>query len=304
VSGRLAFPLISRRRLVGSPFGSQRSSRRGRGSETAGTRPYLPGDPIATIDWVASARISAARGGDEFIVRERFAEEAPVVAIVVDHRRSMGIYESSSPWLDKPRAVATAVRAIAESADAARAMLGLFDASGAGSRVLPPARGRTRVALARVEREGFEAPERSLDAAVELLARRRRVLPAGSFVFLVSDFLGPLADSSRARLRSLGCDIVPVVVQDPTWERSFPDVPGVLLPLVDIETHALRPVRLTRKETSARRQAHEDRYLQLVRRFRRSGMDPVTLDDADPDRIHRAFLSWAERRRRTLRRVR
>jgi uncharacterized protein (DUF58 family) len=304
VTGRLAFPLISRRRLVGNPFGSQRSSRRGRGSETAGTRPYLPGDPISTIDWVASARLSAARGSDEFIVRERFAEEAPVVAVVVDHRPSMGIHEPSAPWLDKPRAVEITVRAIAESADAARAVLALFDGSVAGSRVLPPARGRTRVALARVEQAGFAAPASALDDAVKLLAHRRKVLPAGSFVFLVSDFLGPLADASRARLRSLGCDIVPVVLQDPTWERSFPDVPGVLLPFVDIETRARRPVRLTRKETSARRQTHEERYVQLVRRFRRAGMDPVTLDDANPDGIHRAFLGWAERRRRTLRRVR
>jgi len=120
VSRRLAFPLISRRRLVGSPFGTQRSSRRGRGSETAGTRPYLPGDPIATIEWIASARLSAAHGADEFIVRERFAEEAPVVAIVLDRRPSMGIYEPPSPWLDKPRAVSIAVRAIVESADDAR----------------------------------------------------------------------------------------------------------------------------------------------------------------------------------------
>ena len=92
MSRRLSFPLIARRRLAGSPFGTQRSMRRGRGGETADTRPYLPGDPISTIDWAASARLSAAYGVDEFIVREQFAEEAPVVAIVLDQRASMGIY--------------------------------------------------------------------------------------------------------------------------------------------------------------------------------------------------------------------
>ena len=303
MTGRLAFPLISRRRLVGSPFGSQRSSRRGRGSETASTRPYLPGDPIATIDWVASARLSAARGADEFIVRERFAEEAPVVGIVTDRRPSMGIYEPSSPWMNKPGAVATAVRAIVESADAARAVVGLFDGSTQSSRVLPPARGRVRLALTRIDQANFTAKSGALDDAVRVLAQRRKLLPPGSFVFLVSDFLGPLADGSRARLRSLGCDIIPVVVQDPTWERSFPDVSGVVLPFVDPETGALRAARLTRSETNTLRRAHEERYSELVRRFRRAGMDPVTLSDADPDGIHRAFLSWADRRRRTLRRV-
>jgi uncharacterized protein (DUF58 family) len=304
VSRRLAFPLISRRRLVGSPFGTQRSSRRGRGSETAGTRPYLPGDPIATIEWIASARLSAAHGADEFIVRERFAEEAPVVAIVVDRRPSMGIYAPPSPWLDKPRAVSIAIRAILESADAARAIVVLFGDAHPSSRVLEPARGRTQLVAARVERSGFDAPDDTLDHAVTALARRRASLPAGSFVFLISDFLGSLEPASRARLRGLGADIAPVIVQDPTWERSFPVVPGVLLPTIDVATGAARPVRLSRRETTVRKGAHEERYAGLVQRFRRAGMDPVMLEDAEPEPIHRAFLAWAERRRRTLRQVR
>jgi uncharacterized protein (DUF58 family) len=303
VTRRLAFPLISRRRLVGSPFGTQRSARRGRGSETAGTRPYLPGDPIATIEWVASARLSAALGADEFIVRERFAEEAPLVAIVLDRRPSMGIYGSPSPWLDKPRAVSTAVRAIVESADVARAAIELVDGS-VRARLWQPVRGRVRLVQARVERAAFDAPDDVLDSAISSLARRRESLPAGSFVFLVSDFLGSLEPASRSRLGSLGPDIVPVIVQDPTWERSFPDVPGVLLPTVDVVRGDARPVRLTRRETRACAQQHERRYAELAQRFRKAGMDPVTLDDAAPEAIHRAFLAWADRRRRMLRQVR
>ena len=75
---------------------------------------------------------------------------------------------------------------------------------------------------------------------------------------------------------------MPVVVQDPTWERSFPDVSGVLLPVVDVETGAPRPAAA---DAAARRghavRLHEERYDELVRRFRKAGMDPVTLDDAD-----------------------
>jgi uncharacterized protein (DUF58 family) len=304
VSGRLAFPLIARRRLVGSPFGTARSSRRGRGSETAGTRPYLPGDPIATIEWAASARLSAAHGADEFIVRERFAEEAPVVAIVLDRRPSMSIYDATSPWLDKPQAVALAVQAIVESADVARAVVGLFGESTVRSQVLPPARGRVPVVLGQVEKAGFAAPPDALDRAVELLARRRSALPAGSFVFVVSDFLHPLGGGASTRLRSLRCDVVPVVVQDPTWERSFPDAPGVLLPVADVETGASRPTRLGRRDVARLKELHEERYDELVRRFRKTGMDPVTLTDADPTSIHRAFLAWAARRQRALRRTR
>jgi uncharacterized protein (DUF58 family) len=304
VTGRLAFPLISRRRLVGSPFGAQRSTRRGQGGEAAGTRPYIAGDPIASIEWAASARLSAARGVDEFIVREQYSEEAPVVAIVLDHRPSMGLYAPPSPWLDKRRTAETAVRAIVESADDARAVIGLFDDHPAGARLLPPVRGRTQIVLGRVSRAAFEAPSSGLDNAVARLLSRRRSLPPGSFVFLVSDFLGSFTTATRASLGGLGADIVPVVVQDPTWERSFPDVPGVLLPAVDVETGEPMPVRLTRGETRARMQSHEQRYDELVRRLRMAGMDPVTLDDAEPEPIHRAFLAWAERRKRMLRRVR
>jgi len=64
--------------------------------------------------------------------------------------------------------------------------------------------------------EGFAdrgyAPDGTLDHAVDALARRRASLPAGSFVFLISDFLGSLEPASRARLRSLGADVAPVIV--------------------------------------------------------------------------------------------
>src|SRR5439155_12397855 len=70
-------PLYPRRRVVGSPLGGSTSLRRGEGSDIASSRPYQPGDHFRTIDWKASARLSSARGSDEFIVRERYAEQMP-----------------------------------------------------------------------------------------------------------------------------------------------------------------------------------------------------------------------------------
>ena len=78
----LTFPLVPRRRLIGLAFGAVTSVRRGTGSDVASSRPYQPGDDVDTIDWAASARLSYARGTDEFVVRERYAEEAPRVVIV------------------------------------------------------------------------------------------------------------------------------------------------------------------------------------------------------------------------------
>lgn len=301
---RLAFPLISRQRVIGSPFGARRSRRRGRGGETAGTRPYVPGDPIATIEWAASARLSAAHGIDEFIVREQFAEEAPVVAIVLDQRPSMGIYGSVTPWLDKRAAAENAARVILASADEARATVALVDRAPAPSLLLAPARGRSQTVLSRVERAAFTAPRGALDDALARLRQRRPALPPGSFVFVVSDFLVPFRAVSWGSLARLGADVVPVIVQDPTWERSFPPLPGVLLPVVDVETGRPLPVRLTRREVRSRRAANELRYAELVQTLRRAGMDPVTLDDAAVESVHRAFLTWAQRRRRSLRRAR
>src|SRR3954464_7343266 len=103
----VVFPLTPRRRLIGLSFGGMRSARRGAGSDVAGSRVYRPGDDIATIDWAASARPSAARGTDEFIGRERFAEEAPRVVIIADRRPEMSLFPPSLPWLSKPHAAPT-----------------------------------------------------------------------------------------------------------------------------------------------------------------------------------------------------
>src|ERR1700751_1292323 len=89
------FPLVPRRRVVGLAFGGVRSVRRGVGSDVASTREYRPGDDVGWMDWAASARLSAARGSDEFIVKERFADEAPRVVVIADHSPSMSIEAST-----------------------------------------------------------------------------------------------------------------------------------------------------------------------------------------------------------------
>src|SRR5881397_1422303 len=104
-----------------------RSARRGAGSDVAGSRVYRPGDDIDTIDWAASARLSSARGTDEFIVREHFAEEAPRVVIVADRRPEMALFPSWLPWLSKTDAARIAALLIADSAVAARGYSGYLD---------------------------------------------------------------------------------------------------------------------------------------------------------------------------------
>ena len=169
--------------------------------------------------------MSSARHADEFVVREHFAEDRPRVVLLVDRRPSMALYPADSPWLHKPAAVAVAGRMIVESALAAQGFPGYLDLGGADvPRWLPPNR-RENASLVReheLARSAFMAPEDNLVHAFRHLERSRTQVPPGSFVFVLSDFLvSPPQSVWRVGL-SRGWDLVPVVVQDVTWERSFP----------------------------------------------------------------------------------
>jgi uncharacterized protein (DUF58 family) len=298
------FPLVPRRRVEGAPFGERPSVRRGRGTDVAGSRPYVPGDPVATIDWYASARLSSARATEEFLVRERYADEAPHVMVVWDRRPAMALYGDDLPWFSKPRAAESSLRAIAGSARAARAELGYLDL--AGGRTFwhaPGRRGEYRLVEERATELQFDAPNDGTERALRFLLGRRAALPTGSFVFVLSDFLVPPSTETLRRLRALRWDVVPVVTQDPLWEQSFPLLPGVLVPVADPETGSVEEVRLGRRESAALRDGHEQRLERLLGTFRRFGHDPVLLDDDEPHAVLSAFLRWAARRQR-VRRVR
>ena len=294
-SRRRTFPLVPRRRLVGVPFGEQRSARRGVGSDLAGSRPYQAGDPVSTINWRATARLSSARGADHFVVHTRYADEAPRVALVVDRRPAMALYGPELPWLSKPEASETATRVVTASAVAARAELGYLDLGDGQPFWLPP--GSRAHARGLRERTGFSGPEDSVARSLDFLLRHSRDLGPGTFVFVVSDFLVPPATALWQRALSARWDPVPVVVQDPTWERSFPDVGSVVLPVLDPADETVREVRLRNSEARSLRLANEERFRQLLVRFARLGLDPVVLDRAGELEVVQAFLRWAERRR-------
>jgi uncharacterized protein (DUF58 family) len=298
---RQTFPLVPRRRLVGLPFGDLPSRRRGVGSDVIGTRPYAPGDPVSSIDWFASARLSTARGADEFVVRSRAADEAPRVALLIDRRPTMGLYPEGLPWLSKAHALHEAVAAIVASAEAARAELAALDLAGDEPWWLPP--GRRDAASLVAERCGesspFDAPEDALERGLAFLHRLRSELPQGTFVFVLSDFLAPPPPESWLDGLAHGWDVVPVVIQDPLWEQSFPDAPGVALPLADPRSGRIELVRLRRGQVAERRASNEARLRNLIAELQGFGLEPVVLGTSDPVEVDRAFVAWAEERRRS-----
>jgi hypothetical protein len=254
-------PLLPRRRIVGLPFGDAHSVRRGGRSDPVGSRPYRPGDDLRRIDRHATARLSSVSDGDELIIREHFADERLGVGLAVDTGPTMALHPPGLPWLHKPAVVAEVDRVITASARQKRSPL---------------------VRLGALPADGPVAH-----------------LGTGSIVFLVSDFLEFPPDETCADTAARAWDVVPVVVQDRTWEQSFPDIAGVSMPIADV-TGAVRSVRLTAAEARARREANEARFARIVEALEDLGLEPVVLDSADPEAVFEAFLFWADGRRNGL----
>jgi uncharacterized protein (DUF58 family) len=293
----------ARPRGSGLTGGSRRSVHRGSGSEIAGSRGYRRGDSVRTIDWKASARVSSARGADEFVVREHFAEDVLRVVLVVDRRPEMRLFPAELPWLHKPAAVAAAGRMVVESTLAAQGVPGYLElVEPQAPTWIPPRRQLDAVRIRDREllRDDFTAPPDNVALALRHLLRRRAEAPPGTFVFVFSDFLASQVPAAWRVAAARGWELVPVVVQDPRWEHSFPAVSGLSLPVAVPGEGTLRPVRLSRREASERRAANERRLAELLDFFRRLELDPVALSSNGRAEILRAFLRWHERRLQRL----
>jgi hypothetical protein len=308
VSSRdLVFPLVPRQRLLGLPFGPMHSARRGLGSDVAGSRPYRAGDDIDAIDWYASARLSTAHAADEFIVRERFAEEGPRVISVVDRRPSMSLYPEGSPWLSKPRAIESVLAIVSASAFAARGFAGYLDVAEAAhpdpARRSPEPFWRSpqsqpayrRFELEALEDRPFHGADDGLEEAFAFL-RDAGQLPRGTFLFVVSDFLAQPAEDVWAAALERGWDPVPVVVQDRVWERSFPDVGGVAVPVFDSASGRREILRMTSGEAARHRHQNEQRFRRLLDTLGDFAIEPVVLSSSEPADVLEAFIEWADDR--------
>jgi uncharacterized protein (DUF58 family) len=294
ITGSPTFPLVSRRRLHGLAFGAMHGARRGTGSDVSGSRTYVAGDDPDTIDWAASARLSAARGSDEFIVREHFADEAPRAVIVLDSRPTMTIPAADLPWLDKAAAAEACAAMIDASVTEARGLVGSLE-FGAGETVewAPPTSTGVRLPEQHeLQRDGGEA---GVAAALDFLALHRRQVPSASFVFVLSDFLSPPGPDTWEDAADRGWDVVPVVIQDPVWEQSFPEIGGIVVPLRSSDG-SLRLVRLRRGESAAWRRRHEERRERLLGLLGELGIEPVLVSSSAPDDVFEAFTLWATER--------
>jgi Protein of unknown function DUF58 len=291
------FPLVPRRRVIGLAFGGIRSVRRGNGSDIAGSRRYVPGDNLAWVDWAASARLSAAHDSEEFVVHEFFADEAPHVVMLADHSPSMGIRASPLRGLDKPEALLACLRLIGESARVTRSHTAYLDhAEGVSDADWRPPRSQRYASQYVLEGRPFEAPADTISRGLAQLMEHRRDLPTQTFVFVLSDFLVPPDEGVWLEALKYQWELVPVIVQDPVWERSFPDVGGLTVPYADPDSGGVVPIYLTRAEAERLCSEHEARNAELMRLFRSLGTEPVVIDSHDQGKVLTAFLRWADLR--------
>lgn len=298
MTGRgLTFPLVSRRRISGLAFGAMHGARRGTGSDVAASRLYRPGDNPDRVNWGASARLSSARNEDLFVVRETFADEAPRAVVALDRRAAMSICPADIPWLRKGEAAGLAADLVAESVTDAKGFVGRLEFGARGDVVdwCPPAGARGVRALVEHPLPANSAQREAVHGVFEFLAYHRRAVPAATFVFIVSDFLLPPPLRVWEEALDRGWDVVPVVVQDPIWELSFPDLDRVGMPLVDESGQRLF-VHLRRGESDVFRARHEDRHARFLAGVRSLGIEPVIITSAVPESIFDAFLSWSVER--------
>ena len=150
--------------------------------------------------------------------------------MLCDRRPSMALYPPPFPWLSKPAVVRAATESIVASANSAHAPVGYLDYAGATTAngepfwIKPSGREMIqRIELRQDEAPEYDAPDDGITRGLDFLGRFRAELSSGTFVFVISDFLGPPIDESTwLTAAARRWEVVPVVIQDLVWEQSFP----------------------------------------------------------------------------------
>jgi hypothetical protein len=115
-------------------------------------------------------------------------------------------------------------------------------------------------------------------------------------VFVLSDFLELPSRDEWLHALERRWELVPVIIQDPVWEQSFPDVGGTVVPFADPETGRVSLVRFTEDEAKKRQEANERRLRELLHDLRALDMDPVVVSSHDFRDVVFSFLTWADQR--------
>jgi uncharacterized protein (DUF58 family) len=256
---------IRTRHVVKDLFGGEyHSAFKGRGMDFAEVREYTPGDEVRTIDWNVSARMRKPY----IKVFQEERELTVILAVDVSASCAFGSTEST-----KRELMAELGAVLAFSAIRNRDKVGLLLFSDHVENYVPPAKGSTHALRLIRDLLYYTSQSKGSDMAAAL-SHLSRVQKKKAIVFLISDFLSPLAERELRALRRRH-DLIAVSVCDP-MEEQLPDLG--LLQMEDLESGVRRWVDTGE---SAFREKHANWFKQrrdnVIRFLRASRIDQIIL---------------------------
>lgn len=180
---------LSRLRPRGNPTGARQRRAAGAGSELHQLRGYMSGDPLARIDWKATARTRS-------LVTREFSEDQHLdILVAVDAGRFSRVRAGA---LDRLGLYANIAARFAEVATPNDDRIGLFVFSDRPLAVCAPDRGLAAVVRIRRALEGIALDDAESDSTAAAV-RIRRLLKHRSLVVLLTDLDDPAVAEQLVR---------------------------------------------------------------------------------------------------------
>ncbi|OGZ58467.1 MAG: hypothetical protein A3F94_00315 [Candidatus Spechtbacteria bacterium RIFCSPLOWO2_12_FULL_38_22] len=260
----------------GSYFGDWDSIFSGRGMEMTEIREFKPGDSIENIDPILSAKKRKPMVVDRVETRELRA------LVVYDFSRSMFLR-------DKIRSSFAAASIVVFSTLNQSIATGLWGLAGNYEIVQQLGVGSDQYRRAISLMEDVICDFKKSRTKRLSLSYWQEALPIGSFIFIISDFLGD--DSFFTRLLDSYFQdyiVVPIVVQD-ELEYTFPDIAqrGRELVFTDVSTGAHSGISLGRKNIGRIRAEHEERFSRLRARLESKALRFAHVSEFDFSKIRK-----------------
>jgi uncharacterized protein (DUF58 family) len=205
--------------------GDRLARRRGSSAEFEQHRPYVAGDDVRRVDWLATARSGTP------VLKQFRSEEDPIVHVLLDRSASLGTGTPPKLWLAKRLCAALAHLALAGGA---RLRLVSGPGSDIASVAFTPER-RGRPALQALLRQLEEAAPGGATHVGKWVRAVAAVTDRPGLLVVVSDFLDPeplLGELDLARARGHDIALVQVLSQ----QELEPELEGDL-ELFDLETN-------------------------------------------------------------------
>ncbi len=265
--------------------GDYHSVFKGQGVEFDEVRPYIIGDDVRSIDWNVTART-----GHPHV--KRFSEERELTVIFLIDVSGSQIFGSGERSKSELAAEITCL--LAMTAIRNQDKIGLILFSDRILKSIPPRKGRT--AVMRLVREVLAADETregtDITAALRFL---NNVQKRKAVVFIVSDFQDT-GYQKELRVTARRHDVIACPVSDPC-ELEIPNVG--LIELQDPETGELLLVdTASARLRNAFKSQSEREQSELIRFFKRSGIDTIELSTGKPyiDDVRALFRRRAGKR--------